>query len=626
MIKLLSKETIDKIAAGEVVERPVNVVKELLDNAVDSGAGQINVEIKDGGIGLIRVTDNGSGIERDDIQKAFLRHATSKLTDASDLYSLKTMGFRGEALSSIAAVARVELITKCEKELTGSRYLIEGGKEISLKEIGVPGGTTMIVRDLFYNLPVRKEFLKSAKTEGAYIRDMVEKCALSCPEISFSFINDGRQIFHTPGNGRLKDAVYTIFGAEITAELIPVNYEKDGIKISGLISKPVLSRSKRDCEIYFVNKRYIKNNIIENAIETAYEGYLMQHRFPFTVLSLLMDPGKVDVNIHPKKSEVRFTCDREIFDAVFECTVNALRHREHISEAVQETVKPEKKPETHVEPFEKNELKKVYKTDTAVLSDCLTEVMEKAQSGSGRTALTVQALKDNTASNNGQNGLKDISSETVYNETEKPYKESTLPETFLSPSSKPYYKFVGQVFDTYWIIEYNKEMYIIDQHAAHEKVNYEKMMKAVTGGDVTSQNIIPMMITVRPDEAVILSDSLDSFNEAGFEIECAGECDFIVRAVPAMLPELSQKELILSMIEELSVSSKGVKGKLISEKIAGMACKASVKGGDRVSLEEMKALIDELLSLDDPYNCPHGRPTIVKFSRYQLDRMFKRVL
>lgn len=591
MIKLLSKETIDKIAAGEVVDRPENVVKELIDNAVDSGATAVSIEIRNGGSDLIRVTDNGCGISKEDIPNAFLRHATSKLSKAEDLQRIMTMGFRGEALASIAGVSRVELITKRREDITGYRYVIEGGREMSLKEIGIPDGTTIIVRDLFFNVPVRRQFLKSARTEGSYVRDIAEKAALSFTGISFSFISDGKQLFHTSGNGKLKDVVYTVYGNETSKEMLDVSYSDDITCISGLISKPVLSRSKRDFEVYFVNGRHVRSNIIDRAIETAYEGYLMQHRFPFTVLKIDISPERIDVNIHPKKSEIRFSDDEAVFNAVYEAVKNTLSHRELIPKAVPDEKKTPEKNKEHHEPFEKN-IRGIKEAVPEIV--ILKEELEKIPAG-------------------------------VSENSEKP-DNSYEQQKFLTEESKPYYRFIGQIFETYWMIEYDNSLYLIDQHAAHEKVNYEKMIEKIAANEVASQMIIPVMISLSAAEADLLNSNMDVFRGIGFEIEPAGEKDFVVRAVPAQLPELSSAELLMDMIDSLSDMKSGADMRILKEKAASMACKASVKGNMRLSEKEMRALVDELLKLRDPYNCPHGRPVIVKLTHYDLDKMFKRIV
>lgn len=606
MIKLLSKETIDKIAAGEVVDRPENVVKELIDNSVDSGATAVSIEIRNGGSELIRVTDNGCGISKEDIPNAFLRHATSKLTEAEDLQKIMTMGFRGEALASIAGVSRVELITKRKEDITGYRYVIEGGRELSFKEIGIPDGTTMIIRDLFFNVPVRRQFLKSARTEGSYVRDIVEKAALSFTGISFSLISDGKQLFHTLGNGKLGDVVYTIYGNETSQSMLNVAYSDSLTCISGMISKPVLSRSKRDFEIYFVNGRHVRSNIIERAIETAYEGYLMQHRFPFTVLKIDISPEKVDVNIHPKKSEIRFSDDEAIFNAVYEAVKSTLSHRELIPSAVSDGKKHTEKESVHFEPFE-NKLRGL--KEAAPEISALKEELGKIPHG----------VSENIP-------VRDIPSYEVSYEEYEPEIEVYEQQTFLTEEARPYYRFIGQIFETYWMIEYDNSLYLIDQHAAHEKVNYEKLMASIEANEPVSQMIIPQMITLNAAEAMLLENNMEIFHGMGFEIESAGEKDFIVRAVPAQLPELSSGELLMDMIDSLSDMKTGADTRILKEKVASMACKASVKGNMRLSEKEMRALTDELLTLKDPYNCPHGRPVIVKLTHYDLDRMFKRIV
>ncbi|MDO4487802.1 MAG: DNA mismatch repair endonuclease MutL [Eubacteriales bacterium] len=743
MIRLLSKETIDKIAAGEVVERPANVVKELIDNAVDSGARAVSVEIRRGGVELIRVTDNGCGIAGEEIPIAFVRHATSKLTQAEDLESILTMGFRGEALASICGVSRVELITKRKEDITGHRYLIEGGIEKSLKEIGVPDGTTIIVRDLFYNVPVRRDFLKSANQEGTAVRDIVEKMALSFPHISFSFVSDGKALFHTTGNGKLRDVIYTVYGGDTVRELIEVSAKNETMSLEGYIAKPLMSRSKRDYEIYFVNGRHVRSKVIDNAIETAYDGYLMQHKFPFTILKLTIDPGKIDVNIHPKKSELRFSDDFAVSEFVYESVLNALRHREHIAEAVVEkaTTAREIQKETaglKAEPFQNKAIEllkgkldeitaatrhesktsdegvtdKAYGSDgtgfgtsvspgfsTSVSSgnvydsnytsgnalnassygevnnynnnsvnkvnDGITNVISESGScAQNELKGTSHDAQPNTVGNgyaqtnintNGQAQINEASNtnagygaqfnngnntelntnhtgkSTAFFTQDNTYEQIKLDTGFLSKESRPYYRFLGQVFDTYWIIEYNNALFLIDQHAAHEKVNYERLMKKVKAkeeaGEMDSQMIIPVLMTLSAQEALSLRNNLSVLHSLGFEIDEDSDNDFIVRAVPASLPELSSKELLTELIDTLSEERNLPRDpEVLKSKIASMSCKAAVKGNNSLSEAEMRYLIDELLTLDDPYNCPHGRPVIVRYSRADLDRMFKRIL
>ena len=625
MIRLLSKETIDKIAAGEVIDRPESVVRELLDNAIDSGAGKISLESRAGGTELIRVTDDGCGIDKEDIRTAFLRHATSKLVDAGDLEHIRTMGFRGEALASIAAVSRTEVITKTRDSMTGFRYQISGGVEGELSEVGIPEGTTMLVRDLFYNVPARKAFLRSAQTEAAYVTDTAEKAALSHPHIAFTYISDGRTIFNTTGSGRLSEVIYTIYGRELSRSLLEVSEEvpEAGISISGYIGKPVIARSRRDLEICFVNGRYIRSELLRKAIEDGYEGYMMLHRFPFTMLSLDIDPGLIDVNVHPKKMEVRFSDEQAVYRAVTEAVRNRL-HREELvvdasiyapraaarteasgdnkGERIGDEAEKPVSSRTHVEPFE---IRRAAAMPVAVPSGFQEPLEPYPKPQIPSEAATASA-----------------------GEPQGEFLQQELPrEIFLSEKALPQFRMIGQVFETYWIIEYDGAMYLIDQHAAHEKVNYERLLRELRDKSISSQYIMPpVLLELSANEAELVGSSLEVFSELGFEVEPAGGRDFVVRAVPADLPELSRKELLMEMVDSLSSEGGTRTPDILRDKLASMACKAAVKGNNRLSEQEMKELIGELISLDNPYACPHGRPTIVKWSRYELDRMFKRVI
>ena len=633
MIRLLSKETIDKIAAGEVVDRPENVARELLDNAIDSGATAVSVEIREGGIGLIRVTDNGCGIEKSDLPYAFTRHATSKLENAEDLTRITTMGFRGEALASIAGVSRVELITKRKEDITGTRYVIEGGTELSVRDVGVPCGTTVLVRDLFYNVPVRRRFLKSMKTEASFVRDIVEKAALSFPEISFSFLNDGKQMFHTSGNGKLQDVIYTIYGSETVSHLIPVSFSEDLFSVSGFISAPSMARTRRDSEICFVNGRFVKSPVIERAVETAYEGYLMQHRFPFTVLKIGIGPEKIDVNIHPKKTEIRFSDDEKVFDLIYNCVKNTLRRRENIEDVLHREEKKTPEIQKHLEPFENRGC--VYPESSAgqlaQLRDQVTDIYHSIpdqvsrQSGTGGSR-----YRQNEARLPGKTAAENAAVPPV-NEDPGPCRQVSAEPSFeqlrfIDPDAEAEYKFIGQIFETYWLIEYNSSLYIVDQHAAHEKVNFERLMAQITTGTAESQLILPILLTLPAKDAALLDDHLDEFANIGFQIESAGDHDYYVRAVPASLPSISEKDLLMELIGGLAEIRPGIKETVLGEKIASMSCKAAVKGNRRLTEPEIRALIGELLKCRDPYNCPHGRPVMIRFSKTELDRMFKRIV
>ena len=606
MIRVLTKETIDKIAAGEVVEKPVNVVKELVDNSLDSGASSVNVEIRNGGTSLIRVTDNGSGIAKDDLPRAFIRHATSKIQNADDLSDIRTMGFRGEALSSISAVSRTEVMTKRKDDLFGYRYFSEGGAERGPEEIGIPDGTTMLVRDLFFNIPVRKQFLRSERVETSAIRDMVEKFAIGSPDVSFSLIVDGKQVLHTTGNGKLKDVIYTVYGPEMTKDLVTVEHTEEGMHITGFVSKPNVSRSKREYEVIYVNGRHVSDRNVSEAIETAYEGYLMQHRFPFAVLRIDIDPSRIDVNIHPKKEEIRFSDTEAVSGAVYRAVRGALEGKELIPEVTLSERSPdaekEKTPLFRAEPFEQR-------------------FAEKKR---------IWSYPDRREDKDPIKAFSETEQELVREALSEPEMSKPVQLSFLDTAAKPYYRYLGQFFNTYCLIEYQDHLYMIDQHAAHEKVLYERLSRQIRenmNDHPASQNILPVILSLPKADAEVLSGHMDVFCSIGFEMEEAGDNDFIVRAVPASLPSLSEKDLLMDMLDMLSDDSTLPKDPvLLKNRIASMSCKAAVKAGMRLSDMEIRSLIDELLTLEDPYHCPHGRPVIIRFSRNDIDKMFKRIV
>ncbi|MBR2532686.1 MAG: DNA mismatch repair endonuclease MutL [Lachnospiraceae bacterium] len=605
MIHILSKETIDKIAAGEVAERPQSVVKELLDNAVDAGADAVSIEIRGGGLELIRVTDNGCGIPKKEVPTAFVRHATSKLETAEDIDHIRTMGFRGEALASIAAVSDVELITRTGDDLTGLLYRIREGREVSSREVGAPEGTTVVVRDFLLNVPVRRQFLKSPSVESSYIIDTVEKAALSHPDISFSLTVDGRSHLHSSGNGRLKDVIYIIYGQEVTANLMEVSFGSGMIKVAGYAGKPVISRSKRDYEVFFVNGRPIHSDVLQKAAEDAFAPFMMQHRFPMVILDIQLPPEEVDINVHPRKTEVRFADSPAIYETVKEALTGALSKREHIVDAGASGNGPHE-PVRHAYasvPVPSDSLpgRDPLPFETKRQFDYITDIVEEL-----RKAGPVSARM-----------LKEGSEET-------PEKEETR---FLDPAAAPSFKMIGQVFETYWIIEYRDEMYLIDQHAAHEKVNYERFTKLIRSHAVSSQMLFPpVVLTLSAREAALLEKNAEAFEHLGYEIEEAGDRDYIVRAVPSNLPEIGDEAVLMDLIQSMSEETRGITSGLLEDKIASMSCKAAVKGSRPLSMQEMKALISELLTLDNPYACPHGRPTIARWSRSDLDKIFKRIV
>lgn len=615
-IAILNQETIDKIAAGEVVERPCSVVKELVENAIDAGSTAITVEIKEGGISFIRITDNGCGIERDQVAVAFYRHSTSKIRSAEDLLTVKSLGFRGEALSSISAVARVELITKTYDELTGTRYVIEGSKELSNEEIGAPDGTTFIVKDLFYNVPARRKFLKTAQTEGSYISDMVEKLALSHPDISFKFINNNQTKLHTSGNGNRKDIIYHIFGREISSSLLEVKHECEYFKVEGFIGKPVITRGNRNYENYFINGRYVKSNILSRAIEEAYKSFLMQHQYPFTVLYFTFF-SELDVNVHPTKMELRFDNNNEIYVELCDTIYAILSHKEMIPEVPVDSTPAPKKivyeyKEPIPEPFEKRRINEVRAAESrSVYGQSVTSTVKNYSA----TEPAAKAPETSTAYEPAQ----------VVTGTQQTLGD--YDKVFLTESSKKQFSIIGQLFKTYWLIEFEDKLYIIDQHAAHEKVLYEKTMARLANKDFTSQRISPpIVMTLDARESEMLEKYRPQIEQFGYEVEHFGGKEYMISAIPDNLFNIDMKDLFIEMLDDFSNATGRQTPDIITEKVASMSCKAAVKGNDKLTLPEINKLIDELLSLDNPYNCPHGRPTIISMSKYEIEKKFKRIV
>ena len=640
-IAILNQETIDKIAAGEVVERPCSVVKELVENAIDAGSTAITVEIKEGGISFIRITDNGYGIERNQVAVAFYRHSTSKIRSAEDLLTVKSLGFRGEALSSISAVARVELITKTYDELTGTRYVIEGSKELSNEEIGAPDGTTFIVKDLFYNVPARRKFLKTAQTEGSYISDMVEKLALSHPDISFKFINNNQTKLHTSGNGNRKDIIYHIFGREISSSLLEVKHECEYFKVEGFIGKPVITRGNRNYENYFINGRYVKSNILSRAIEEAYKSFLMQHQYPFTVLYFTFF-SELDVNVHPTKMELRFDNNNEIYVELCDTIYAILSHKEMIPEVPVDSTPAPKKivheyKEPIPEPFEKRRINEVRAAESrSVYGQSVTSAAKAPAVNEQLTDNTskLQTAKASAAALVAGTG----NSVELAPETSTAYEpaqvvtgtQQTLGDydkVFLTESSKKQFSIIGQLFKTYWLIEFEDKLYIIDQHAAHEKVLYEKTMARLANKDFTSQRISPpIVMTLDARECEMLEKYRPQIEQFGYEVEHFGGKEYMISAIPDNLFNIDMKDLFIEMLDDFSNATGRQTPDIITEKVASMSCKAAVKGNDKLTLPEINKLIDELLSLDNPYNCPHGRPTIISMSKYEIEKKFKRIV
>lgn len=622
-IQVLDKNTIDKIAAGEVIERPSSIVKELVENSIDANSSAITVEVKDGGTSLIRITDNGSGIKKDEIKKAFLRHSTSKIRSANDLTTLTSLGFRGEALSSISAVSQVELITKTAGELTGSRYIIEGGIEKSLDDIGAPEGTTFIIRNLFFNTPARKKFLKSPSTEVGYISSLMERLALSHPDISFKFMVNNQLKLHTSGNTSQKDIIFNIYGRDITGNILKIEYKSQSIIVGGYIGKPIIARGNRGYENYFINGRYIKNSIISKAIEDAYKPYMMQHKYPFTSVLITIDGRLVDVNVHPSKMEIRFSNGDEIYNIVYKTISSFLTQKELIPEIQFETHKKElrksREKVSSPEPFEKKRIEQekntqeVLKTVNEPVKISREPILEEIKK-EWKTIVNSQYI--DTARENNNYGQKSIEQITLFN------------DELLEKKEENKVKIIGQVFDTYWIIQYTDKMLIIDQHAAHEKVLYEQTVKNMKDKTFTSQYLEPpIILTLSAAEENILSKYIKQFQTVGFEIEHFGGKEFAIRAVPDNLFSLSAKDLFIEMLDNISESVHNITSTdIILEKIASMSCKAAVKGNQKLSALELEKLFEKLLSLENPYNCPHGRPTIISMSKYELEKKFKRII
>lgn len=642
-IQLLDQKTIDNIAAGEVIERPASVVKELVENAVDAKANAVTVEIKDGGMTLIRVTDNGIGIPKDQVKTAFLRHATSKIRSVEDLLSVSSLGFRGEALSSISAVAQVELVTKTAESFSGVSYKIYGGEEEAFDDIGAPDGTTFLVKNLFYNTPARRKFLKSATTEAGYVEQMMVHIALSHPEISFKFIHNNKNKIYTSGNGKVKDIIYHIYGRDVAGALIPIEAQNEDVKVTGFVAKPYVSRGNRNYESYFINGRYIKSSIIYKAIEEGYRTFTMKHRYPFVCLDFKIDQELLDVNVHPTKMEIRFRNGREIYELVVDAVRAALLQKDLVQDVLKETPKKKELPKTKEvkkpEPFEVNRRKEeVQKVDQQ--GQAVQQQVEKQRQGVQQQIEKPShpVKKTLTASEPSKNTKKPTYAGLNYNTQKKEFpqyktdelssNQMTLREDpVFSVQARPDRKILGQLFKTYWLIEYEDQLFIMDQHAAHEKVNYERLMKNFKEKEIYSQRLEPpMVVTVSMTEAEALTRYKDAFAGLGFTIESFGGNEYCIREVPANLYGIGERDLFMELLDAVSQENGTLDTEVIASKIATMACKMSIKGNQRVSLMEVEHLLDELMKLENPYQCPHGRPTIIKMSKYEIDKKFKRIV
>ncbi len=692
VINVLDQNTINQIAAGEVVERPASIVKELVENAVDARSTAVTIEIKGGGIDFIRITDNGSGIEKEQIKKAFLRHATSKISSAEDLETVGSLGFRGEALSSIAAVAKVEVITKTDEGISGVRYVMEGGEEVSFEEIGCPEGTTFVVRNLFYNTPARRKFLKSAMTESGYVEAFVQRLALSHPDISFKFICDSKNKISTSGNGNLKDVIYHLYGRDIAMNLLEVHFKESGISIDGFVGKPVISRGNRSYENYFVNGRYLKNNIITKGIEEGYKGHSMVHKFPFTALMIEMDSRLFDVNVHPAKMEMRFKNGEELYSAMVSAVRGSFVKKDLIPKVSlsreqgsslplrKKTPEPFEKKRREIEErfsnLSKERLEEIKRrkqeeenssspssqpaasASTSTLADReaerriasmnvgempqLKQEIDQAIAGRQVSEKTKPAAESPAAPQEGEAAApaqpEYPSAETISQEAAVlPVKEaqgyvvgeqmSLTDMPLLSKEARPRHRLIGQVFKTYWIVEYEEQLFFVDQHAAHEKVMYERLRKNLQEKTIDQQMVAPPIIlsfSIKEKEKYLMFQ--DAFAALGFQIEEFGGGDYCIRAVPANLFGINQQDLFIELLDSLDEGSSKLNLDIITDKLASMACKAAVKGNQKMSFQEMDSLMDQLLELENPYQCPHGRPTIISMTKYELEKKFKRIV
>lgn len=678
-IHVLDQITIDKIAAGEVIERPASIVKELVENAIDAGSTSVKIEIKDGGISFIRITDNGCGIPQDEVQRAFLRHSTSKIETVEDLSHIASLGFRGEALSSIAAVTRTELITKTADAEFGTRYVIEGGKEVSLEDTGAPNGTTFLVHQLFYNVPARRKFLKTPMTEAGHVQDLLMHLALSHPEVAFQFLNNGQEKLRTSGNGKLKDVIYNVYGRDVAANLIEIDYEKNGIHITGYLGKPIITRGNRNFENFFVNGRYVKSAMISKSVEDAYRDFVMQHKFPFAVLHFHLSGENVDINVHPTKMELRFSRQQEVYNTVFEAVHRTLLEPELIQKAEvpdpveqspfllrprkenekvtaaelikesRETVKDDVQDEDYFirkmkervlsyhnrsSSAEVADRKEIFRADEQ--KDKIAEHVKYAVETADKTVApeTTAAVQKSEPAAETPTAATSADTTSNHGATDAKPDPGTgtqmdlFEENFLKRDIRAEYKLIGQVFDTYWLVEFKDNLYIIDQHAAHERVLYERTLCEMKSREFTSQYLSPpIILSLSMQEAQLLNENMDRFSRIGFEIEPFGGEEYAVRAVPDNLFSIAKKELLMEMIDDLTEGlSTSMTPELIDEKVASLSCKAAVKGNNRLSAQEVDKLIGELLTLDNPYHCPHGRPTIIAMTKRDLEKKFKRIV
>lgn len=653
-INILPKEVYSLIAAGEVVERPMSVVKEMLENSIDAGARHIIVEIKNGGTTYIRITDDGCGIAREDVEKVFISHATSKISTGEDLNAIGTLGFRGEAMASIAAVAKVELLTKTENESSGTRYEINGGEKISLSDAGCPNGTTVVVRDIFFNVPARMKFLKKDVTEGNAVQGVVDRIALSHPEISFRFIRDGKQVLITSGNSDLKGTVYSVFGAELSDTLIETDYSYNSMRLTGYVSRPHQSRKSRSMQFFFINGRLVKSATAMAALEQAYKNLIMVGRYPACVLNIEIDPKLVDVNVHPSKTEVRFVNEKPVFDLVYYGVKTAVETKNSVKEGsfysdangrnYRNLETQTSKIDFGVKPEQPSQLK--FSNATAnnpwrvAAPSGYTEHKRKDSYGdpkdykikSGRIFSENETVEENEYSTTvtiNFSDKKDTAEKPENTVSAQPSaQEASAPAAAVvdEKDDVPAFKVVGEAFNTYIIVEIKNDLYYIDKHAAHERMNFERLKKEAAQTGIASQALlVPAAVSMTPEEYEAVISNIHLLSKCGFAAEDFGSNTVIVREIPALLEGCDVKDLILEIAQKLLEHKTDIEPEKMDWIFHSSSCRAAVKGGDKTTPQERELFVEKLLSMPEIRYCPHGRPVMVKISRYELEKQFGRV-
>lgn len=633
-INVLPKEIYQLIAAGEVVERPSSVVKEMIENSLDAGAKNITLEIKNGGSTYIRITDDGCGIERDDVRKVFISHATSKISKKDDLNSIATLGFRGEAMASISAVSKVELLTKAENEEIGTRYEIAGGEELEFDDAGCPNGTTIVVRDIFFNTPARMKFLKKDVTEGNQVAGIVDRMAISHPEISFRFIRDGKQVLITSGNGDLKSTVYSVLGKEMSDSLMSVDYSFNDMRITGFVSKPTASRKSRAGQYFYINNRIVKSKTAMAALEQAYKNTIMVGRFPACVLNIELNPAQVDVNVHPAKTEVRFANEKPIFDLVYYAVKTAIENDRTVKEV-----------EFKENPIYRQEPKSVYQNNDNKSFQAKFDFFKKKDEPPSQQVIKtkprenfwqVEAPKPEYKIARDEKPKARVDINIEYEEPEEnstaksedAHREQNIEKVVITDEKDnenviPNFKLIGEAFKTYLIVEIENELYFIDKHAAHERMNFERFKAQAT---VETQMLLaPIAVNLTKDEFIAISENIELIKKCGFELEEFGESQIIVRAIPSLVDGDSVKDLMLEIAQKLLEHKTDILPDKIDWIYHSASCRGAVKAGDYTSRQEQEMFVKKLLSMPNIRFCPHGRPVFIKMSKYDIEKQFGRV-